>query len=82
MLRMEGDWWQLWEIAPLVVLLSSSTESPKRPVQAGEQLQPCLHRAAPVPMHPMHPRRWWCRALVRDHLLVKADKVQGFFEGR
>lgn len=31
---------------------------------------------------PTHPRCWWCRALVGDHLLVKANELQGFSEGR
>ena len=79
MLPVEEDWWWLWEIAPLVALLSSSTEPPERHMQAGEWPQPCLHRAAPVPVLP---RRWWCRVSVGDHLLVKANKLQGFFEGR
>lgn len=38
-----------------------------------------FHPAAPVPVHA---RCWWCRALVGDHLLLKATKLQGLFEGR
>lgn len=79
MLHVEGDWRQLWEITALGALLCSSTEPLERRTQTGERLQPCLHRTAPAPMHPMC---WWCRALVGDHLLVKASKLQGFFGGR
>lgn len=77
-LRVEGDRRQLCEITAWVAPLSSRSGSLEGHTRAGERLQPCLHGAAPVPMHPMC---WWCRAEVGDHLLVKASKLQGCPEG-